>query len=404
MEDLRHPGRVSRGTAFACRRWQLGLVVLGTVLCIAMTDGDLKTGAGAHDGPSASIAQDDHEAPIWSLTFAGRTRLASSTITGEVRLKDLATGRNLRWLRGPRGPALSLAFSRDGRTLAFGGNGPDVWLLDAETGVEQEPLVAGTRGVRSIAFSPDGTMLAVGSSRIRGRHPIVMFWEWPDRHRLADLDGDRGSINAMTFSPDGSRLVMGDAAGDVRLWDVGTWEERLCRRAHGGGITALAFSPDSRLFATASYADGDVRLWEATSGEPRGSLPKFSTGVAALAFSPDGTTLAVARGDGIASLSDITTGRDVGAVRVPTGSLQAVAFSGDGRLLATGGSDGSVRLWDVTEVLSRDPRDNPTRIGARIQEGDAAWADERLCVTSMRPTMQRLTDGRDGRVEEWRGG
>ena len=78
---------------------------------------------------------------------------------------------------------------------------------------------------------------------------------------------------------------------------------------------------------------------------------KIGAGGAALAFSPDGTLLAMARGDGIASLSDVASGRQVGAVRVPSGSLHAVAFSEDGRVFATGGGDGAVCLWDVKTTL-----------------------------------------------------
>jgi WD40 repeat protein len=64
-----------------------------------------------------------------------------------------------------------------------------------------------------------------------------------------------------------------------------------------------------------------------------------------------GALLAMAQGDGIASLSGVASGRQVGEVRVPSGSLNAVAFWDDGRVFATGGDDGAVCLWDVKTTI-----------------------------------------------------
>jgi WD40 repeat protein len=354
IKELEQSKRASTGSGFAWRRWQLGVVAVSVIICAAVVDGDPESVADARTGPSGTIALDGEEAPIWSLAFAASDRLASCTITGDVSLKDLATGHIVRSRGAPGRLSLSLAFSRDARTMAIGMNEPAVRLLDSETWVELEPLPADVGKVRSVAFSPDGRLLAVGSTISKGQRPVVTLWEWPARLRHADLVGARGSINAMAFSADGSRLVVGDSAGEVILWDIGGGTERSRRPAHEAGVSSLDFSPDGALFATASYCDGAIRLWDAESGDPRGSLPKLSTGVAGLDFSPDGTLLAMARGDGAASVADVATGQEVGSVQVTAGSLQAVAFSGDGRLLATGGSDGSVRLWDVTEVLHRD--------------------------------------------------
>jgi WD40 repeat protein len=94
-------------------------------------------------------------------------------------------------------------------------------------------------------------------------------------------------------------------------------------------------------------------LWDATGLGSRGVL-NVPAGVASLAFSPEGTLLAMARGDGIASLSDVVSVRQVGAVHVPCGSFQAVAFSEDGRVVAAGGTDGAVRLLNVKTMLDGD--------------------------------------------------
>ncbi len=353
-EELEDAGRASTGSGFTWRRWQLGLVAIGTILCAPLMDGDPESVAGVQGGPLATIAFEDQQAPIWSLAFADHSRLASCTINGDVRVKDLGTGQILRSLGGSRSlravPGVLARRPNRGRRREWTGRAaPRRGDVDRAGAVTHR----GERGQVG-CFLSRWHDAGGGLSDLGRTAPIVTLWEWPGRRRLAELVGGRGSINAMAFSPDGSRVVVGDSAGEVTLWDIGAGAVRSRRPAHDAGISALVFSPNGRLFATASYFDGDVRLWDATTAEPRGSLTKLSTGVAALDFSPDGSMLALARGDGIASLSDVTTGREIASVQLPAGSPQAIAFSRDGRLLATGGSDGSVRLWDVTGVLARD--------------------------------------------------
>jgi WD40 repeat protein len=206
---------------------------------------------------------------------------------------------------------------------------------------------------RCVAFSRAGRLLAVGESGGRRRAGVVTIWDWEGRRQLITLHGHSGGINAVAFAPDGARLVSGDSAGIVKLWDVTTGQERASLRVcePGGGLTAVAISPDGILLATAGFLDRSVRFWDAASGEPRGELPRTGSGVTGLAFSPDGTTLAMARGDGTIPLWKVAPARERGSLRAPGRGLQSVAFSSDGRLLATGGMDGAVRFWDLAQAL-----------------------------------------------------
>jgi WD40 repeat protein len=319
MDDLGNAGRARKGIVLAWRRRRVSLAILGVIICVAMANGDLKIGAGGEARVSALAVYQVHETPVYALAFADSTRLASSTTAGEVRVTELATGEVWR-LENPGGYPRCLAMSPGGRVLALGENGSCVPIWDVEAGIELEPLRDGIRAVRSAAFSPDGTKLAVGSWISDGQpeRAIVTLWEWPTRRRQAELGPVENNINALAFSPDGGRMAVADSSGRVRLWDVGAGEELARWKAHESGIFGLAFSPDGRQFATACYAQGVVRLWDAIGGGPRGSL-KVACGGISLAFSPDGTLIAMGRGDGIASLSDVASGRQVGAVRIPSG-------------------------------------------------------------------------------------
>jgi WD40 repeat protein len=81
----------------------------------------------------------------------------------------------------------------------------------------------------------------------------------PGRVELARYAGHSGHVYAATFSPDGRRILSGDANGQVRLWDTKTAQELHCYRGHTKPISRLAFSPDGR-YALSSSDDDTVRL------------------------------------------------------------------------------------------------------------------------------------------------
>jgi WD40 repeat protein len=299
------------------------------------------------DRPFAQIARTDRGEQVWVLSFSpDGTRLASGTIAGDAWLEDLTTGRASRIYAGPVGSVWSLRFSTDGRLLAAAGDDRSLRLWDSASGAAVDgPEVH----AKTIAFSNDGGILAVGR-----RDGSVTLWDTATGRRLDALPGHRGAINALDFSPDDGRLAAGGAEGTVKIWGTATGRELMALEDHEprAPLTALDFSPDGKLLATAKVRARVVHLWDAATGEPRGRLPSSDLGVNALAFSPDGTLLATAQGDGTAVLWDAPRGRRSGRVRAQGRGLISVAFSGDGRILATGGMDGCVRLWDVGRALA----------------------------------------------------
>jgi WD40 repeat protein len=209
----------------------------------------------------------------------------------------------------------------------------------------------------AVSFAPTGTLLAV--SERHGEHGVIALWNWRSGRRLASLEGHGGGVSALGFSPDGSRLASGDTQGVLKVWDIATRQERTSLQTHELGciIQAVAFSPDGTMLATADFLDRQVRLVDAASGAPRRTLPAPENGANALAFAPHGPTLAAAGGDGTAWLWDVVEQRVLGVLRTGNTTLHAVAFSPDGRRLATGGIGGAVRLWDLAQALGSKPSD-----------------------------------------------
>ena len=234
--------------------------------------------------------------------------MASATVAGEVWMTRLADGRRSLVQRGPISSAQSLAFSPDGKVLAVAGNG-SLRFVDLKSNGVLEPLAA-EHGLHAkhVAFSRGGSLLAVS-----GPKGSLSLWQWPSKRKLMVLSGHRGGVNSLDFSADDSMLASADTEGLVKLWSVADGKERLSFRAHapGNAATSVMFSPDGELIATASYLERTVRLWSATDGQSRGSLPRSESGCRALAFSPDGAMLALAHGDGTAVLWSISEERQL---------------------------------------------------------------------------------------------
>jgi WD40 repeat protein len=350
MAKTNHPGVARPGRLRRLGKWLL--LVLAMPGIVAVLDSAWPAGAGApidgEDRPFAQVADDELHSPVWALAFSpDGARRASSTISGDVWLFDDTRGLRTLVRGGQMNTVRSLAFSPDGRMLAIGGPGRAVRLVDAPSASELEPVEPeGEDNAAHVAISPDGRYLAAG-----GYGGTVTIWDRGSRRRLGALVG-HAAVTALAFAPGGSTLAAGHATGRVRLWSIPgeTARMTLAADAPPDGVTALAFSPDGMTLATAGKLEGGVRLWDPSAGRLRGTIPRTPAKVGALAFSPDGTVLAITESDGTA-LWSIVGSRELTRVRANGWGIQSVAFAPDGRSFATGGNDGWVRLWDLAQAI-----------------------------------------------------
>jgi WD40 repeat protein len=131
-----------------------------------------------------------------------------------------------------------------------------------------------------------------------------------------------------------------------KIWDAVSGQEVLTLR-HTYWVNSVAFSPDGKRLATASY-NHMAKIWDADSGQEVLTLRGHSNNVNSVAFSPDGKRLATASNDNTAKIWDAASGHEVLTLRGHTKFVFSVAFSPDGKRLATANQDDTVEIWDAT--------------------------------------------------------
>jgi WD40 repeat protein len=150
------------------------------------------------------------------------------------------------------------------------------------------------------------------------------------------------------------QLATGDRSGDVRLWDIdsiGERDELITVRGHEQPVSMLAFSPDGRLVATASW-DKSIRLWDLKAKTLLRLLSGHADSATNVKFSPDGRRLASSSKDGTIRLWDTATWTSHPLMFEESWRskiVREIAFSPDGRLLDAADDDGMIRTWNVAD-------------------------------------------------------
>jgi WD40 repeat protein len=286
-------------------------------------------------------------------------RVALAVGTGEVVLWDAAIPPKWATVAKHQGAAQSVSFNHEGNLLASGGYQMTIKVTDLAGGRDLNTKVPEqTDLVHALAFSPDGTVLAIGTADPSnpGKAGVVSLLNVRDgRYRV--FKGHTGSVNALGFSPDGKYLVSGSHDGTATVWDSQYDPEWMTLHAQGAGrIFALAFSPCGDRLATGSEgsgtgAAGRIQVWDLHAKRIERNLMGHTDEVSAIAFDPTGEVLLSGSRNGTVRLWDTHTwlqldpGLEVGF------PLFSVAFAADGKSFAAAGGTptgaGQLKLWNA---------------------------------------------------------
>ena len=286
----------------------------------------------------AGLDYDPH-ALVRAVAWSDPGQLLAVASGEQVYVYGYQTGELVqRWVATDSAQPTCLAFSPDGSTLAVGSLDGNLRLRDAGSGELRATLSGHMPGVTRLAFHPSGVLLA--SSANDG---TVRIWDWRAGTQSRQILGSSFGIPAVAYSPDGGLLTW-SGQGTLRLYSSESYRVQL-RLPADGTVYGLAFAPDGKSLA--GSMDDRIMVWDTASSEVRYDLQV--TGVTwSVAFSPSGDLLA-ASGEHSIKLWNATDGSlltELGNFLQPIWSL---AFSPDGQLLATGSLDGTLRIWAVLE-------------------------------------------------------
>jgi WD40 repeat protein len=280
--------------------------------------------------------------------LAYAARYVEGTNAGPVCLFDMVTGKELHCLRDHKQPVWSLAFSPDGTILASASTTEPPILWDVATGKPLRPLQGQKHAPQFLAFSPDGKILASGDSWNKLR-----LWDVATGKQMEGFVSALLGTSCLAFSRDGKTLAVADGNA-VRLLDAASGKEIKPQAEPTSGIHSVGWFPDGKTVALGTK--DSVWLREAATGKALGKLwqtpkPLFDSATF-FAISPDGKYFGLARGTSV-HLFDTATRKPLHQLVGSNQTIASLVFSGDSKAVAADIGYGVFSVWDCATGKSR---------------------------------------------------
>lgn len=311
----------------------------------AMRVWDLGTGQELSGGKG-------HQASVWSVAFSpdGRT-VATASRDRSAGCWEVANGQPVRRLWGHGDKVLTIAYSPNGKHVATAGWDETVRLWDVSSGqqlwVQKQPervfrLSYCCGGQKVAAYAGDGKVHLLNATT--GRELITIEV--------------KGGFGGLSSPPNSTELAL--AVGDrVVVWDLEARKEVRRFGASCSGIQAIAYSPDGRLLAVASWYPAGVSICDAASGKLIKNLriqAIVRSHPGSVTFVLGGKAVVCGTDEGTIVMWDVASGKLLAELNAGSGSVLSLAPSPNGRLFVSGHANTTALLWDVAAI----PRSTPT--------------------------------------------
>ena len=371
-------------------------------------DYDVVQATFSPDGQSIATASADETARVWDAetgdprsqplrhVFAVRQvtftksgdALLSASQDGTVKLWDWNNGGDRpRFVFNHRAGVNEMSVHEEGRLLATGTEDGEVHFWRLDTGTETFS-VSFPEAVTSIQFTKNGRSVAVG-----GDDGVVRLLDVASRQGLVTPLVHRDPVKHVEFSPAGDLILTVTEGNEVRVWETASGRLFSPPFRHLNYVNHATFDPSGRRVATAG-ADRLVKVWDLAGVRDHGREWQHTQRVRVAAFAPDGESLAYGTEDGKVFVVETTLGEQRYEGGLEHGAdVSFVIFGPDSKRLLTGGVDGTARVWELATgrqlfACEHEDRINVARfnhVGSRL-------------VTASRDRTAKLWDTSTGRL------
>ena len=289
----------------------------------------------------------------------GKT-LASGGARGFVKLWDAESGEFKNSIKAhTRGGIKSLEFSADGKWLASGGDDKRVKIWNRYTGRLNQTLEGLPDGVDPVSFSPDGSRVVGGVTRMVPNMPAKVWNLVTPKQPMAIVAHEGHWVRSVAFDANATRIVSGGTDHAVQLWDPVTGRELNTLIGHDGWVMGVAFAPDGQSILSCS-ADKSIKIWNAESALCEQTL-ELNDPVNCIDWQPNGKRFVSGSDGGILVIWDTQNYESISTMEHEP-EVYSVAWSPDGKLLASGSRVGrdseqpaSIKIWNAStgaEILT----------------------------------------------------
>jgi WD40 repeat protein/serine/threonine protein kinase len=337
-------------------------------ILIRLNRGGIAPVAFARDGALLVVAGPDHILRRWEI----RTWTPLPELTAHPKGRGVA----------------ALAVSPSGPVMASADNQGEIVLWDTDTWKPVATLPA--RGeVTSLAFAPDGkTLVAAMKSgqldRVSGwASPQAVKRELVATIKLPHQTPYQAEITSVAYGPDGSLLATGGNDGRVRLWNATTWQQVHAFEAPAS-VQCVAFSSDGKLLAAGTEKTNAVYVWGVSGRTLQTTIKGHFRKVRSIAFAGNRSRLWSASWDGQVKVWDLARCQPDETVSLPISPSSLIAFGSDGRSLFIHGADGIIWQW----ALAGQAPPAPWNKGEQVAE--LAFSADRTVLIGRSPSDQKL--------------